>query len=247
MPIGSSSRTPAATATSSYVICCKPGASHRHQRNPAIPFPHHGDKRSGDGGVELRSRSALDVSHRPLRLPGLTVGPIGPKSIVDVADVYQTACVLSASRVVQSGIASAVDHDVMLVRHDSREVHRVRTRQKHSSSYYRMVPDNVPFRVVELPRLDENVPRDTHLAQVVQEPRHPECSNGGSAQLQKLTQGHGEHRYVHRVGCGILVKLLQLKEWEDHRLLGVHGNGERADNRVGLNHRQLGPALDFLM
>src|SRR3954468_6421097 len=119
MPIGSSSRTPAAMASSSYVICCKPGASHRHQRNPAIPFPHHGGKRSGDGGIELHSRPALDVSDSPLRLPGLTVGPIGPQCIVDVADVYQPAGVLSASRVMQTGIASAVDHNVMLVRHDS--------------------------------------------------------------------------------------------------------------------------------
>src|SRR4051812_43198257 len=168
MPIGYSSRTPAATATSLSGISSRPGALHRHQRNPAIPFPHHGGKRLGNGGIELHSRSAFDVSDRLLRLPGLAVGPIGPQSIVDVADVYQPAGILSASGVVQRGIASTVDHDVMLVSHDGSEVHRVGTRQKHSGSYHRMVPDDIPFGLTELARLDQDVPRDTHLTQVVQ-------------------------------------------------------------------------------
>src|SRR5215216_208721 len=128
MPTGFSSKTPAATATSSYAICCRLGASCRHQRYPAIPFPQHGGKRSGNGRIELHSRPALDVSDGSLRLPRLTVGPIGPQRIVDVADVHQAAGVLGASGVVERWITSAVEHDVMLVGYDGREVHRVRTR-----------------------------------------------------------------------------------------------------------------------
>src|SRR4051794_15981011 len=168
MPIGYSSRTPAATAISLSGISSRSGASHRHHRNPAIPFPHHGGKRSGNLGIELHSCPALDVSDRPLRLPGLTVGTIGPQGIIDVADVYQPAGVLSASGVVQRGIASTVEHDVMLVSDDGCEVHGVGTGQQHSGSYNRMVPDDVPFGVTELARLYQNVPRDTHLPQVVQ-------------------------------------------------------------------------------
>src|SRR4026209_1881615 len=118
MLIGCSSRTPGATASSLSAISSRLGASHRYHRNPTIPFPHHCGKRPGNGRIELHSRPALDVIARPLRLPGLTVGPIGSQRVIDVADMYQPAGVLSASGIVQRGIASTVEHDVMFVRQD---------------------------------------------------------------------------------------------------------------------------------
>src|SRR5215204_2248778 len=127
MPTGFSSKTPAATATSSYAICCRLGASPRHQRYPAIPFPHLGGKRSGNGRIELHSRPGPRCKRSLAPIPTPTVGPIGPQPIVDVADMDQAAGVLGASGVVESWITSAVEHDVMLVSYDGGEVPRSRS------------------------------------------------------------------------------------------------------------------------
>jgi hypothetical protein len=51
-----------------------------------------------------------------------------------------------------------------------------------------VLPNDVPFRLGQSARLDQDLTRNAHLPQVVQQTRNPECPHRGAAQLEVFSQ-----------------------------------------------------------
>jgi hypothetical protein len=71
--------------------------------------------------------------------------------------------------------------------------------------------DYTPFRLGQPPGLDQDLPGDPDLAEVVQQRRESDAPNRAAAELEILGQGHRENRHVGGVRRGVLVELLQLE------------------------------------
>jgi hypothetical protein len=99
-------------------------------------------------------------------------------------------------------VASAGDH--------GRQIERLIAGQQDAGSLGGMPLDLGPFHVGQLARLEQHLPRHPHLSQVVQQPSDADRPNLGGPQLQRLAEGHRQHRDVHRVGRRVLIELLEL-------------------------------------
>src|SRR4029077_5800036 len=69
-------------------------------------------------------------------------------------------------------------------------------------------------------------------------PGAPNRANPPGAEAEVLGEPHREHRDVARVGCGVLIEGLELKQRQADPALAVHGRRERPHNRLHLEPRQ---------
>ena len=209
---------------------------HRQARRDAAT--HHLAEGPRDVGVHLGAGTRLEVSERLLRFPGIAIGPVGAERIVDVAHVHDAAGVVAVAGEAERGIAPAVDADVVLVGHHRRHAEAALTRQHHAGTLHRVRLDHQALLLGELARLRQDLLRDPDLAQVVQQSRHAEAPHFVPPEPQPLRQSHREHRHVAGVGGGVLVEPLEVEQREEHAMLHLHRDRERAHDRLHLAHRQ---------
>ena len=85
--------------------------------------------------------------------------------------------------------------------------------------------------------------RDGDLAEVVQQAGQAERAHVARGMPQELADGHREHRHVERVRRRVLVEVAQPQQRQDHLLVRVHRDGQRADHHLGLGQRKGGDRL----
>ena len=144
---------------------------------------------------------------------------------------------MTLAGVAQDRVAPAVDHDVMLVRHDDGQVEVLFNLEQHARAGHGVLVHQCPLFVRQFAGLREDVERDLDLADVVQQARNSERPHVRRREAEKLGQRHRQHGDVHRVRGRVLVELLELQERHHDLPPAVHRDRERADDRFGLRQR----------
>ena len=180
-------------------------------------------------------------------LPRRAVGAMRAERVVDVAHVHERARAVALARDAPVRVAAPVEHDVMLERHRGGEIELAVAREDQPRALHRVTLHHGALLVRQLARLVEDLERNARLPEIVQQSGHAERAHVARAHPHRLGQRHREHRDVERVRRRVLVELAQREQREEHLLVAVHRDGERAHDGFRLEQRQLGAVRDLLV
>ena len=129
---------------------------------------------------------------------------------------------MTVARIVQCRISAAVDHDVVFVGDDGREIQILLDFEQDARAGGGMLVHEGSLFVRQLPRLREYLERNLDLADVVQQTRDPECPHVGRGKAEELGQRHRQHGNVHRVRGRVLIELLELQQRQHDLPAAMH-------------------------
>jgi len=109
-----------------------------------------------------------------------------------------------------------------------------------------MAIHDLALLVVQLARLGEDLNRNPHLADVVQQAGDADRTHVLRPEPERLGQRHRQHRDIERVRRRVLVELLQLQQRQHHRAVGGHRHRQRAHHRFRLEQRHRAVRLDLV-
>ena len=96
----------------------------------------------------------------------------------------------------RSWIPAAVDHDVVLVGHGRCEVELVITLKDDPCPICRMPPHHFPLSGRKLARFRQDILRNAHLAEVVEQAGHAERAHIARTETAELRQRHRQYTHV---------------------------------------------------
>src|SRR2546428_3529244 len=106
--------------------------------------------------------------------------------------MHQLAGVMAVAAEGERRIAVAVEHDVMLIRHHGREIELLLGVQDDARAFRGVPVHEGPLLFGELARLGQDLDRNAHLADVVQQPRDTEAAYVARAESQVLGERRSE-------------------------------------------------------
>jgi hypothetical protein len=143
----------------------------------------------------------------------------------------------AAASVVEGRVSAAVQDDVMFVGDDGGEVELFVALQDDARAIDRMTVDQRTLGFGQLARFRQDVDRDAHLPDVVEEPGDAVGADLGGRAAEVFGERHRQNRHVQRMRGRVLVEFLELQQREDHAAVAVHRDGERSHDGLRLDER----------